>query len=259
MESSRTYGDFPYKIVLVHGGPGAPGYLAPLAKKLAGNAGAVELLNSASTIEDQLFELCEEIIRQCDLPVILIGHSWGAWLCWIFASKYSNLIKKLIIIGAPPFEAKFTHDIFKTRMSRLDESDQEMLSDYLQKLDSHPDKNHVFEKIGNLLSKADTLDPITDENHVLEYQYNIYKAVWDEAEKMRQSGELLNLGKNISCPVIAIHGNYDPHPFQGVHQPLSKMLTDFKMHIIDKCGHYPWNERQAVDDFYRVLISAIEN
>jgi len=167
MESSRTYGDFPYKIVLVHGGPGAPGYLAPLATKLSVNAGVVELLNSASTIEDQLYELYEEIIRQCDLPVILIGHSWGAWLSWIFASKYSNLVKKLILIGAGPFEAKYTHEILKTRMNRLDESDQELLRDYLQKLDSHPDKDRIFEKIGNLLSKADTLNPITDENHVL--------------------------------------------------------------------------------------------
>jgi len=77
MESSRTYGNPPYKVVLVHGGPGASGYLAPLAIKLSEGAGVVEVLNSASTIKDQTYELYEEIIRQCDLPIILIGHSWG--------------------------------------------------------------------------------------------------------------------------------------------------------------------------------------
>jgi len=258
MESSRTYGNPPYKVVLVHGGPGAPGYLAPLALKLSEIGGVVEVLNGAPTIKQQTYELYEEIIRQCDLPVILIGHSWGAWLSWIVTSKYLSLVKKLILIGAPPFIAKYAQEILKTRVNRLNESDRELLYDYFQKLDNSSDTNRLLEKIAKLMAKADVMDPISQEYPTIEYQYDVYKAVWEEAEKLRQSGELLNLGKNISCPVIAIHGNYDPHPFQGVHQPLTKMMPDFKMRIIDKCGHYPWNEMQAVDDFYRVLTAAIK-
>jgi len=232
--------------------------LAPLARKLSETAGILEILNSAKSIKGQLFEIYEEVIRHCDLPMIMVGHSWGAWLSWIFTSKYQSLVKKLILIGSPPFEAKYASEIQTTRLKRLEENNQQSLSDYLQKLGSHNDNDSLFEKTGKLISKADTLDPISDENLVLEYQYNVFKAVWKEAEALRKSGELLDLGKNISCPVVDIHGNYDPHPFQGVHQPLTKMLKDFKMHIIDKCGHYPWNEMQAVDDFYRVLTAAIK-
>lgn len=258
MESSRTYGNPPYKVVLVHGGPGASGYLSPLAKRISENTGVVEVLNGASTITDQSYELYEEIIRQCDLPVIVIGHSWGAWLSWIFTAKFPHLVSKLVLIGSPPFRSDMAREILTTRMKRLEEDEQQLLAAFLDEIDSHANPDRLFGKIGKLIAKADTLSPLSIEDQVIGYQYDVYRKVWAEAEEMRRSGELLDLAGKINCPVIALHGNYDPHPFQGVHQPLSKILSDFKMHIIDKCGHYPWNEEFAVDDFYRVLTAAIK-
>ena len=74
-----------------------------------------------------------------------------------------------------------------------------------------------------------------------------------DAEALRTSGELLALGKRIDCPVVAIHGDYDPHPADGIRKPLSSVLEDFRFILLDNCGHYPWNERQARDAFYEVL------
>jgi len=67
------------------------------------------------------------------------------------------------------------------------------------------------------------------------------------------SGKLLELGKSIKCPVVAIHGDYDPHPAEGVAEPLSRILKDFRFILLEKCGHRPWLERSARDRFYSIL------
>jgi pimeloyl-ACP methyl ester carboxylesterase len=70
---------------------------------------------------------------------------------------------------------------------------------------------------------------------------------------MRRSGELLALGKHIACPVVAIHGNFDPHPAAGVQEPLAQVLKDFRFILLNQCGHKPWRERQARDEFFAML------
>ncbi len=72
------------------------------------------------------------------------------------------------------------------------------------------------------------------------------------------SGQLLKLGKKIRCPVVAIHGDYDPHPYQGVKEPLWRILKKFRFILLDNCGHRPWVERAVRDRFYSILINEIE-
>ena len=70
---------------------------------------------------------------------------------------------------------------------------------------------------------------------------------------MRLDGSLLNFAENIQSPVLALHGDYDPHPIAGVREPLSSKLSDFRIIEIEHCGHKPWIERQAKDNFYEIL------
>ena len=57
----------------------------------------------------------------------------------------------------------------------------------------------------------------------------------------------------ITAEAVVVHGDYDPHPANGVAVPLSKYLTDFHFILLPRCGHKPWIERQARDLFYTVL------
>ncbi len=61
------------------------------------------------------------------------------------------------------------------------------------------------------------------------------------------------MGKRIECPVVAIHGDYDPHPPEGIQGPLSPILKDFRFILLKNCGHLPWIEREARDLFYKIL------
>jgi len=58
--------------------------------------------------------------------------------------------------------------------------------------------------------------------------------------------------------VVAIHGDYDPHPAEGVQKPLSALIEEFRFVLLKKCGHTPWLERQAQEEFYKVLEEELQ-
>ena len=104
------------------------------------------------------------------------------------------------------------------------------------------------------MSKTDSYNPCPgEEEEHIEVRQDIYQGVWPEANELRRSGKLLQLGEKIECPVVAIHGDYDPHPAEGVKEPLSKVVKDFKFILLENCGHTPWIEQIAKNEFYEIL------
>jgi pimeloyl-ACP methyl ester carboxylesterase len=63
----------------------------------------------------------------------------------------------------------------------------------------------------------------------------------------------LECAKRIKCPVVAIHGDFDSHPVEGVVRPLEGKVTSFRWYVIENCGHYPWIERRAREGFFLLL------
>jgi pimeloyl-ACP methyl ester carboxylesterase len=259
MENVRKYGEAPFTIAVIHGGPGAPGEMAPVARELSLFNGVLEILHTAQSINGQLKELQTVLENNGDLPVKLIGHSWGAHLSFIFTARHSSCVKKLILVGSPPFEEKYAASIMEDRLSRLNEENRLEVKTVIENLNESDaiDKNASFARLGKLLSLADSYDPLSNNNEIIEYQYNVYRHVWVEAEKLRRSGKVIESGKRIKCPVVAIHGDYDPHPYEGTYTPLSLILKDFRFILLENCGHYPWLERDAKDNFYRILLEEL--
>ena len=255
MQNLRKYGNEPFKVALIHGGPGAPGQMAPVAQELSSIKGILEPLQTATTVEGQVQELKAVLEKNADLPVTLIGFSWGALLSFILAARYPSLVEKLILVGSAPYEEKYASKIMDTRMSRLGENERNEALSLMEAFNdpATQNKNSLMARFGKLISKADSYDPMPHDDEILEYQYELSQSVWEQAMKLRSSDKLLNLGRKIVCPVIAIHGDYDPHPAEGVKEPLSRTLKDFRFILLEKCGHCPWLERSAKDRFYGIL------
>ena len=259
MKNLRTYGKVPFNVAVIHGGPGAAGEMAPIARELAYDWGVLEPLQTAASLRGQIEELRIVLENNGDLPVTLIGFSWGAWLSFIFAANYPAVVKKLILIGSGPFEEPYAAGIQETRLNRLGEGDKAEVKSLIRVLNNPAaeNKSTAFARFGVLFSKADAYDPIMPESVVIDYQADIFQSVWKDAAELRGSGKLLELGKHIKCPVLAIHGDYDPHPAEGVQEPLSAVLKSFRFVLLKNCGHMPWIERQARDRFYEILKEAL--
>ena len=255
MENLRKYGVGPFSVAVIHGGPGASGEMAPVAKELSMVCGILEPLQTYASIDGQLHELHTILEKHSNFPVTLVGHSWGAWLSFLFAARYPSSVKKLILIGSGVFETKYALKIMETRLNRLNEEDKLKVHSFKEALNDPivRNKSAIMAQFGKLMTKADSFDPLPFDNKELDVQYNIFQCVWKEAEKLRQSGKLPEQGKNVRCPVVAIHGDYDSSPSEGVEEPLSKILKDFRFILLENCGHYPWIERTARDSFYEIL------
>ncbi len=261
MNNCNTYGNKPYSIAVIHGGPGAAGEMLPVAKALAAHWGVLEPLQTAASIAGQLAELKSVLEEQGSLPIQLIGFSWGAWLSYLCAAKFPGLVKKLILVGSGCFDEKYAPKIQQTRSNRLNKEDRKKYDSLLKLLNDQTaeNKNETLQQLGALCVKADAFEPIDSETPMIDFRADIFQSVWQEAAALRRSGKLLEWGKKIQCPVVAIHGDYDPHPAEGVREPLAAVLNNFRFILLKNCGHKPWIERWAKDDFYRILEDELGN
>jgi pimeloyl-ACP methyl ester carboxylesterase len=252
----RKYGTSPYQVAVVHGGPGAAGEMATVARELALRRGVLEPLQTVKTIDGQVGELRNVLEGHGDVPVVLIGYSWGAWLSSLVAARYKDLVRKLILVSSGPFEERYAHGILDTRLERLSDKERLEVKNFLERFAYIADekKNTAFSRFGELMSRADMFDPLDiDEDNEITYRVDIHQGVWRDAAELRRSGKLFEIMKDITCPVIAIHGDYDPHPAEGVEKPLKKVLKDFRFVLLKNCGHKPWGEKNAWVTFYKIL------
>lgn len=258
MDNLRVYGHSPFNVAVVHGGPGASGEMAPVARELSSYVSVLEPLQTAASIEGQVEELRAILEKNGRLPLTLIGFSWGAWLSYIFSACYPLFVKKLILIGSGPFEKKYAADIMKIRLERLSQKENEEALPLFEVMSTSTFvDSDTMARFGDLMLKVDSYALLPHEDELIEYRYDIYCSVWEQASRLRSSGELLKLGEKIRCPVVAIHGDYDPHPAEGVREPLSGIIKDFRFVLLEKCGHRPWLEQRARDAFYNILKSEI--
>jgi pimeloyl-ACP methyl ester carboxylesterase len=259
MDSFRKYGNPPYSAILIHGGPGTPGYLKPVAEELSKSFGVLEPFQSSGTVDGQIEELRKFLKENSDPPAVLIGHSWGAWLSVMFASENPDYAKKLILISSGPFDDVYVKSINEIKMSRLSEEEIIEMNNLKESLNNPAlkDKLEVFKKFGKLNSKTDYYNRIKFDEDILEYQPDIFQTVNRESLYLRKSGKLIKMTGRVKCPVTAIHGDFDTHPHRGVEEPLSKTLSDFKFFLLEKCGHYPWNESDAKEKFYEILLKEL--
>jgi len=134
MPSFRTYGSPPYTIAVIHGGPGAGGEMAPVARELAEGYGILEPIQTADSLAGQVDELKDVLERNVTLPGILIGYSWGAWLSFIVAAECPELVKKVILVSSGPFEAEYASGIMDTRLNRLNPEERKEIPFFPKKV-----------------------------------------------------------------------------------------------------------------------------
>lgn len=247
----RQYGDSPRRVAVLHGGPGAPGEVADLCELLAERGlGCVEPIQTALTLEGQIQELHQQLQ---EVPEVnqLIGWSWGAMLAYLYAARYPQRLERLTLVSSGPYAPEYAEGLMQKRLDRLPEDER---SELLELLSGSSLDAVQFARIGYLCSLAEAYDEQESEvDHLLECQPDVFAGVWPEFDRLRRSGELLSMGRKILCPVVAIHGDYDCHPAEGVQKPLESVVENFQMTVLPQCGHKPWKERLAQLTFLDII------
>lgn len=272
MKNYQLHGKPPYNIVLIHGGPGAWGEMAEIALALKDEYGIIETFQTESSLDGQIDEIFETLKQLNAFPLVIVGFSWGAWLGYLLAARYSSYLhgSKIILIGSGPYEEKYYQQLVDTRKSRMNKSQRELSEQLFIDLQNSDitSKENIIQSIGKLYYHIDQFDPVpftSSEADSLPFspheidRSSFFQDALETVKKLRKTGELLKYGQKITNPVIIIHGDYDPHPYQGVIEPLSSLkgikLTSY---ILKNSGHKPWVEKQVSEEFFHILHSELE-
>ena len=113
--------------MLLHGGPGAPGYVAPVARRLASTFHVLEPFQQGSgdeplTVARHVSDLHELLESRCsDLRPALVGHSWGAMLALAYAAEHPDRIACLALVSCGTFDRAARRRMIETQSERTDE------------------------------------------------------------------------------------------------------------------------------------------
>lgn len=252
----RTYGNSGPLVIVLHGGPGGAGYMAPVARGLADSCRILEPFQRGSgriplTVASHVEDLRELIDLRCEgSRPALVGSSWGAMLALAFAAAYPNLAGPLVLIGCGTFDP-----VARARMQAI--LDERMGTALRRRIEG------LAAEIGDpderLRVRADLILPLyscelsTSDLEVETCDARAYEETWADMLRLQAQGVYPAAFSAIRSPILMLHGALDPHPGRMILASLEPYLPQIEYREFERCGHYPWLERAVRDEFFSVL------
>lgn len=252
----RTYGSSGPWLVAVHGGPGAPGYMAPVARELADAFRVLEPLQRRSggdplTVARHVADLDELIVSQCPgWKPALVGSSWGAMLVLAYAAEHPARSGPLVLIGCGTFDPMARARVEALCDDRMDEDLRRRIKSLPEEF---PDPDERLRMMGDLLLPVYSYAPLISSLEVEACDARAFQETWEDMLRLQKEGVYPAAFSAIDVPVLMLHGGADPHPGPMIRDSLKPYLPRLEYHQWERCGHYPWLEKFARDDFYAVL------
>jgi pimeloyl-ACP methyl ester carboxylesterase len=239
----REYGVSGPLVIVLHGGPGAPGVMAPVARELAGRFRVLEPLQRASggeplTVARHVADLLEVIESRCggERPA-LVGSSWGAMLALAFGAAHPGAASRLALIGCGTFD--------RAARARLEATLAERRSQDV------PWQGKWWESPGFLRMYG--YDLTTTDLEMEAFDARGAGETWSDMVRLQDEGLYPAAFSAIHEPVLMLHGDYDPHPGRMILAGLKPSLPQVEYRELARCGHYPWLEKAAREEFFAAL------
>jgi pimeloyl-ACP methyl ester carboxylesterase len=256
MLKTRTYGSNGTTVVLLHGGPGAPGYVAPIARALADTFRVLEPFQRGSgsealTVARHVLDLHEVIAEHCpgERPA-LVGSSWGAMLALAFAAAHPQQAGPIVLIGCGAFTPSSRILLQETLASRMDSA----MSDRLEQVSAAAaSDNERLVGLRKLLLPLYAWDPITTDLEYADCDALAYEQSLRDMYRLQNQGVYPAAFASIQSPVLMLHGSYDPYPGAEIYESLRPHLPLTEYRELENCGHYPWIERGVREEFFGTL------
>ena len=252
----REYGTAGPTVVVLHGGPGAPGYVAPVARALADAFRVVEPFQRGSsgtplTVARHVADLHALATRRGgDSPPAVIGHSWGAMLALAHAATHPGDVRALVLVGCGTFTADARERLHATLDERMTGEQRHRLAG-LSAETTDPDE--CLRARAELLLPLYSCETLSDEMELTACDSRAHEETWNDMLRLQDEGVYPAAFAAIRAPVLMLHGAVDPHPGALIRSSLEPYLPRLEYLEWERCGHYPWLERAVRDEFFAVL------
>jgi pimeloyl-ACP methyl ester carboxylesterase len=250
----RTYGSSGPPVIVLHGGPGAAGHMAPVARGLADLYRVVEPFQRGSgserlTVARHVADLDEVIAVSAEgHHPALLGASWGAMLALAYAAAHPSLSGPLVLVGCGTFDpvargameraiAQRMNGVIRVRLKQADQLDP----------------NARLKASAEATAPIHSYDPLNFPHEDDEVDARAHEETWGDMLRLQTEGIYPAAFATIKVPVLMVHGTFDPHPGRLTAQTLRPYLPQLEYRELELCGHYPWLERAAADAFFSLV------
>ncbi|MFH1756403.1 MAG: alpha/beta hydrolase [Candidatus Latescibacterota bacterium] len=258
----REYGTVGHEAVVLHGGPGAAGSAEPVARGLADSFHVIEPWQRGSgdtplTVHRHILDL-QKISKKYarHRRPALVGESWGAMLALAYVAEYPVHTGRIVLIGCGTFDTVSRGKMNSILEERMDEGLRKQLAAIA---DEYSDPAVRLQKKYELTRHLYLYDsdgmPHDDVGAADPFDVNANKETWDDMIRLQDDGLYPAAFSVIQSPLLMIHGEYDPHPGEMIRDSLLLHLPQLEYHQLKRCGHSPWLERAARDEFFALLKS----
>ena len=251
----RRYGADGPPVFVLHGGPGAPGGAGLLAQSLADRFRVVEPLQRRSsdvplTVAQHVADLADVIASETPgAKPALVGESWGAMLALAFAAAHPERVAALVLVGCGTFDRRARARLEATLAERTTPELTAQLAD----LAAHvPDERERAGRAHALQDRLYTFARGMSQPSV-EFDLKGHTESWSDMVRLQDAGVYPAAFASITCPVLMLHGSYDPHPGDLIRDGLEPHIRQLEYVELDRCGHAPWIELHAREPFLSVL------
>ena len=254
-QTVRRHGSAGPLVLCLHGGPGAPGEVAPVAARLGMHYRVLEPFERRSgatplSLTLHANDLAQLVLGEEAPHAAVVGFSSGAITALTFAASWSHLCRAVVLIGAATVDAESRAEFKRRLAGRLGPAASARLAELRQL----PASDEVLEAQAKLLGEAYFVDPVSLPQPAW-VDAQGHGQTWQDMLRLQEAGEHPRSFRSIRSPVLMIHGADDPHPGPMIRDSLRAVMPQLEYVELAACGHYPWLERAAREEFQHVLES----
>ena len=119
--------------------------------------------------------------------------------------------------------------------------------------DEFPDPNERLRMMSELILPLYSCELATTDQEIEMYDARAYEEAWTDMVRLQNQGVYPTAFAPIHAPVLMLHGRFDPHPGRMILASLKPHIQQLEYVEFESCGHYPWLEKAARDEFFSVL------
>lgn len=247
-------------MTLLHGGPGAPGHMAPVARRLQDEFRVMELFERRSGPVPLSVALHVHDVEAAVADVVgdercaVIGFSSGVVTALSFAACNPGRVGAVVVIGSCTFSIAAREELKRRLTRRMDRAALERLGE----LERLTDPEVRIAEQARLVTPFYLVDPIGAPEEVW-LDGRGHMETWRDMLRLQEEGLHPEEFQTIRAPVLMLHGSEDPHPGELIRDSLAAVIPQIEYVELERCGHYPWLERPAHEEFFRILATWLDD
>jgi pimeloyl-ACP methyl ester carboxylesterase len=171
-------------------------------------------------------------------------------LALAYAAVHPERVTSLALVGCATFDPAARGEIQAIREQRMDAGLRQRIEGLAEEF---PDPDKRLAMMAHLLLPVDSHELLSTGREVLTCDARAHHETWDDMVRLQDASIYPAAFAKIDAPVLMLHGAADPHPGSMIRSSLKPHLPQLEYRELQRCGHYPWLEKGARDEFFAML------